>query len=197
MYRTIPRTALRHLARPIPIRRTFTSGALRASQPLAAPPRPPPFQTAPSPPRLPQHEQEIFEDLQRSSTGAFSTPRPRPTMNQSPHSAPLAASEQEPEPRREVGLAQDAERERIARMSGKATGTAEQDETEVDAVLVNARVRATGKGEELHPDVRRGALPEFEGEVNPKTGEVGGPKNEPLRWGDSGDWSYNGRVTDF
>jgi hypothetical protein len=26
---------------------------------------------------------------------------------------------------------------------------------------------------------------------------VGGPKNEPLRWGEKGDWSYNGRVTDF
>ncbi|KAL7812752.1 hypothetical protein V8C26DRAFT_406468 [Trichoderma gracile] len=43
----------------------------------------------------------------------------------------------------------------------------------------------------------RGAKPEFEGDVNPKTGEVGGPKNEPLRWGGNGDWSYNGRVTDF
>lgn len=43
----------------------------------------------------------------------------------------------------------------------------------------------------------RGAPPEFRGQVNPKTGEVGGPKNEPLRWGGSGDWSYNGRVTDF
>ncbi|UKZ78486.1 hypothetical protein TrVFT333_006226 [Trichoderma virens FT-333] len=39
--------------------------------------------------------------------------------------------------------------------------------------------------------------PEFEGDTNPKTGEVGGPKNEPLRWGGNGDWSYNGRVTDF
>lgn len=45
--------------------------------------------------------------------------------------------------------------------------------------------------------VFRGAAPEFEGDVNPKTGEVGGPKNEPLRWGSRGDWSYNGRVTDF
>ncbi|KYK58500.1 hypothetical protein DCS_05516 [Drechmeria coniospora] len=43
----------------------------------------------------------------------------------------------------------------------------------------------------------RGAPPEFEGDVNPKTGEVGGPKREPLRWGSQGDWSYNGRVTDF
>ncbi|TVY90009.1 Succinate dehydrogenase assembly factor 4, mitochondrial, partial [Lachnellula willkommii] len=65
---------------------------------------------------------------------------------------------------------------------------------------LNARVEAKGQGEELHPDIKRGAKPEFEGDVNPKTGEVGGPKNEPLRWGSTGergDWSYNGRVTDF
>ena len=43
----------------------------------------------------------------------------------------------------------------------------------------------------------RGAKPEFEGDTNPRTGEVGGPKNEPLRWGSGGDWSYNGRATDF
>lgn len=60
-----------------------------------------------------------------------------------------------------------------------------------------ARLAAKGDGEELHPNVRRGAKPEFEGDTNPKTGEVGGPKNEPLRWGVAGDWSYNGRVTDF
>ncbi|PKS12278.1 hypothetical protein jhhlp_001578 [Lomentospora prolificans] len=41
------------------------------------------------------------------------------------------------------------------------------------------------------------AKPEFEGEVNPKTGESGGPKTEPLRWGSQGDWSFNGKVTDF
>ena len=58
-------------------------------------------------------------------------------------------------------------------------------------------IPAEGDGGELHPDVRRGARPEFEGDVNPRTGEVGGPKNEPLRWGGGGEWSYNGRATDF
>lgn len=43
----------------------------------------------------------------------------------------------------------------------------------------------------------KGAKPEFEGDTNPRTGEVGGPKNEPLRWGGESDWSYNGKVTDF
>lgn len=37
-------------------------------------------------------------------------------------------------------------------------------------------------------------IPEFEGDVNPKTGERGGPKQDPLRYGD---YSFNGRVTDF
>jgi hypothetical protein len=120
----------------------------------------------PSPPRLPKEEQELFEKLQKQSTGAFSQPKPDPEptsqpsirmkINQSPDSA-------EPEIRFENG-------------------------------------KEIKKGEEFHPNMRRGAPPEFEGDVNPKTGEIGGPKNEPLRWGsthNSGDWSYNGRVTDF
>ena len=99
------------------------------------------FKSGPAPPRLPKEEQEIFEELQRRSTGAFSTPQ----VNQSPQ----------------------------------------------------AEIKVNGDGEELHPDAPRGVKPEFEGEKNPKTGEVGGPKNEPLRWGSGGDWSYGGRVTDF
>ena len=150
-----------------------------------------PFASTPAPPRLPKEDQELYERLQASSTGAFSTPkpsivvnpnstsssspttptstphRPRPQINQSPHSTPSEALE----------------------------GQRKADErTEQETI---ARVNATGKGEELHPDVRRGPKPEFEGERNPKTGEVGGPKNEPLRWGGGVDWSYNGRVTDF
>ncbi|EJD02600.1 uncharacterized protein FOMMEDRAFT_65032, partial [Fomitiporia mediterranea MF3/22] len=46
----------------------------------------------------------------------------------------------------------------------------------------------------LHPDARRPPPPEFEGDTNPVTGEVGGPKREPLR---HGDWSYSGRTSDF
>ncbi|EIN11919.1 hypothetical protein PUNSTDRAFT_119119 [Punctularia strigosozonata HHB-11173 SS5] len=51
----------------------------------------------------------------------------------------------------------------------------------------------------LHPDARRPVAPEFIGDVNPVTGEQGGPKNEPVhRWReDEGDWSFKGRVSDF
>ncbi|KAH7914148.1 hypothetical protein BJ138DRAFT_480133 [Hygrophoropsis aurantiaca] len=51
----------------------------------------------------------------------------------------------------------------------------------------------------LHPDARKPLVPEFEGDVNPRTGEQGGPKREPVgKWSeDGGDWSFKGRVSDF
>ncbi|KAH8705673.1 hypothetical protein BGW36DRAFT_16656 [Talaromyces proteolyticus] len=122
----------------------------------------PAFGDGPAPPRLPKEEQEIFEELQRQSTGAFSTPRSAPPkINQSPDSQPQT-----------VASTTQSESKRAS--AGSIT-----------------------QGEELHPDMRQGVKPEFDGEKNPKTGEIGGPKNEPLRWGHQGDWSYNGRVTDF
>ncbi|RVD82340.1 uncharacterized protein DFL_006768 [Arthrobotrys flagrans] len=46
-----------------------------------------------------------------------------------------------------------------------------------------------------HKDLLTGGeKPLFEGDRNPVTGEVGGPKTEPTKYGD---WSFNGRVTDF
>ncbi|KAI7897928.1 uncharacterized protein BX663DRAFT_526478 [Cokeromyces recurvatus] len=47
---------------------------------------------------------------------------------------------------------------------------------------------------EMHNDVIQKPKPEFEGDVNPKTGEVNGPKTEPVK---HNDWSFGGRVTDF
>lgn len=141
----------------------------------------PPFASGPAPPRLPKEDQEIYERLQRSSTGAFSTPKPSVVINQSPASSSSSSTQpslshinQSPHP--------------------EPPPTSDRDR---DLAAINARVQATGDGEELHADIRRGAKPEFEGERNPKTGENGGPKNEPLRWGGNVDWSYNGRVTDF
>lgn len=45
----------------------------------------------------------------------------------------------------------------------------------------------------FHPEYRH-VYADFEGEKNPETGEIGGPKQDPLR---HGDYSFNGRVTDF
>ena len=136
----------------------------------------PTFKAPPAPPRLPKEDQEIYEQLQRASTGAFSTPRPTLIVNQSPGGA-STGDQVKPT----ISQSSDAAGSKVNHVPNDVT----------------AKVTATGDGEELHPDIRRGARAEFEGDRNPKTGEVGGPKNEPLRWGGEVDWSYNGRVTDF
>lgn len=47
----------------------------------------------------------------------------------------------------------------------------------------------------LHPDFHYSNIkPDFDGDTNPQTGEVGGPKQDPLR---HGDYAFNCRVTDF
>lgn len=155
----------------MPARRMFSSTKLSWAGTLSG---------EPAPPRLPKAEQEIYEKLQRSSRGAFSAPNPNPLPEQEFTSQESQSWRAKPQidPFSRSGV-QPASTEEIS-----ITGS-------------NPRVQATGEGDELHPDIRRGAQPEFEGEKNPKTGEVGGPKNEPLRWGGKADWSYNGRVTDF
>ncbi|KAI9341919.1 hypothetical protein BDR26DRAFT_836660 [Obelidium mucronatum] len=51
------------------------------------------------------------------------------------------------------------------------------------------------KTDERHPDAPLTDGRVFEGDKNPKTGEVNGPKGpEPTRYGD---WEKNGRVYDF
>ncbi|KAJ3131747.1 hypothetical protein HK101_004683 [Irineochytrium annulatum] len=51
------------------------------------------------------------------------------------------------------------------------------------------------QGRDRHRDAPKVAKREFEGEENPATGEVGGPKGkEPTRYGD---WERKGRVFDF
>jgi len=158
------------------------------------------FATGPAPPRLPPKEQEEFERLQRSSTGAFSKPPPSVTVSQrsSPSEAPAQSLPQiNQSPASTTRTPPQINQSPASQSDTKASRVPAED---IEIVAVNARVWATREGEELHPDIRRGAKPEFEGDVNPVTGEVGGPKNEPLRWGSTGergDWSYNGRVTDF
>jgi len=116
--------------------RTFTTSPLVLEKKPSSPSSPPPWASQPGPPRLPKEEQEIFDKLQKSSTGAFST------------------------------------------MKSDAPPDIKIDEPS-DVM-------------EQHPNMRRGEKPLFEGERNPQTGEVGGPKTNPLKYGD---YAYNGRVT--
>ncbi|KAL1841441.1 hypothetical protein VTJ49DRAFT_7056 [Mycothermus thermophilus] len=130
------------------------------------------IQNSPSPPRLPPEQQAEFERLQRAAEAALSS-----------HTSIPAASTSEQQQA-------DASLSTSRHVSMPSSDP--------------AQVRAAGAApsESLGADtfsggIRRGAPPEFEGDKNPKTGEIGGPKNEPLRWGAKGDWSFNGRVTDF
>ncbi|GAA5979122.1 hypothetical protein JCM10908_002812 [Rhodotorula pacifica] len=66
-------------------------------------------------------------------------------------------------------------------------------DSDTDTATVADKSRADPE-QEMHPDLRRKPKPEFQGDLNPVTGEVGGPKIEPLK---HGDWQYGGRATDF
>ncbi|KAF2866216.1 hypothetical protein BDV95DRAFT_458810, partial [Massariosphaeria phaeospora] len=146
------------------------------------------FTSGPAPPRLPKDEQELFERLQRQSSGAFSTPRP---ASDSKSNTAAADADLDVDTNARIQLNQS---------QSPASNSSPSPSSSADT---RAQINQSPDSEEggdnggFHPNMRRGAPPEFEGEVNPKTGEVGGPKNEPLRWGGQGDYSYNGRVTDF
>lgn len=133
----------------------------------------------PSPPRLPPDQQAEFEQLVREA-------------QESAAAASLA----------------DAMKDAVALSNARAKAVAAAElEDERNEAALKAEATPPSSNSSKSPTaglngnpiegVWRGAPPEFEGERNPRTGEVGGPKNEPLRWGAAGDWSYNGRVTDF
>ncbi|KAI1734572.1 DUF1674-domain-containing protein [Xylaria scruposa] len=129
------------------------------------------FQTGPSPPRLPASEQAEFERLQRTAnTQAGFNATSTPDFSSS--SSPPSPSNPTTNPA-------------VVAQSTTTTTEGKEVVVENDGVALSTT------------PLRKGAPPEFEGETNPRTGEVGGPKNEPLRWGAGGDYSYNGRVTDF
>ncbi|KAF8757286.1 hypothetical protein RHS01_03708 [Rhizoctonia solani] len=76
----------------------------------------------------------------------------------------------------------------------------QREQREFEELVRNAQAPAASatvnQGEELHPDARRPIAPGFIGEVNPKTGERGGPKQEPVPKGRN-DWSYGGELPTF
>jgi hypothetical protein len=79
----------------------------------------------------------------------------------------------------------------------------QEQQREFEELLRQVQTPLTAEAEtalDMHPDARKPLKAEFEGDVNPITGEEGGPQREPVgRWGKDpgGDWSFKGRVTDF
>ncbi|KAK3345586.1 hypothetical protein B0H65DRAFT_589176 [Neurospora tetraspora] len=131
------------------------------------------LQRGPAPPRLPADQQAEFERLQAAAEAALYTHTTIPTIPTNPATA--------------------SSPENNSKHVTQPTG----DNNTVKVAGVEAPVIIEDAAQTFSGGIRKGAPPEFEGDKNPKTGEIGGPKNEPLRWGAGGDWSYNGRVTDF
>ncbi|TQV95181.1 hypothetical protein V2A60_009765 [Cordyceps javanica] len=107
-------------------------------------------------------------------------------------------------PAKEQAEFERLQREAAVSSAFQPVGVAEAEAAEAAAADTTSTPTTTttttsAAGSELNEGggLYRGARPEFDGDKNPRTGEVGGPKNEPLRWGSEGDWSYNGKVTDF
>ncbi|KAG2235082.1 hypothetical protein BDF21DRAFT_421339 [Thamnidium elegans] len=73
-------------------------------------------------------------------------------------------------------------------------GNKAQQKEMLDLIRKKQESNASSNGTDLHQDAMKKPTPEFTGDVNPKTGEVNGPKNEPVK---HNDWSFGGRVTDF
>lgn len=73
-------------------------------------------------------------------------------------------------------------------------GNKKQQKEMLDLIRKKQTKDANSNGTDLHDDAIKKPAPEFKGDVNPKTGEVNGPKNEPVK---HNDWSFGGRVTDF
>ncbi|KAJ6440692.1 Extragenic suppressor of kinetochore protein 1 [Purpureocillium lavendulum] len=156
------------------------------------------FTARPSPPKLPADQQAEFERLQRAAavSSAF---QQQPSSSSSSSSSPSTSSSSSSSTTSATTATSGAATPPSTAQSRHATNPVDSPTSASASASASASTATTT--EEAQADVNqglfRGAPPEFEGDVNPKTGEVGGPKNEPLRWGGGGDWSYNGRVTDF
>ncbi|CAK7564570.1 MAG: hypothetical protein SEPTF4163_002464 [Sporothrix epigloea] len=151
----------------------------------------------PAPPRLPPDEQAEFEMLvrkARESAAAASLADAVAEANAKAEAEAAAAAAAAAKEAQEVKAVAAAAAAAVAAAATTSTATAQ--ETGASTTTSSQKPNTALNGNPIE-GVWRGAPPEFDGERNPKTGEVGGPKNEPLRWGSSGDWSFNGRVTDF
>ncbi|KAI3551160.1 hypothetical protein CTAM01_05031 [Colletotrichum tamarilloi] len=137
------------------------------------------FSRGPAPPRLPADQQAEFERLQRQASVSSAFQHLVEEQSEPPADASSTSADSSPS----------------SSVATEATTTATATEP-ATAATATPTIAATDE-DTMHPNYVRGAPAEFEGDVNPRTGEVGGPKREPLRWGSGGDWSYNGRVTDF
>lgn len=80
---------------------------------------------------------------------------------------------------------QKAFEESVKKVQNPANTEAGSDYTQnADGEIVLKTKKATEEELTMHPDFRRKPKAEFEGATNPETGEIGGPKVNPLSHGE-------------
>ncbi|CAG8457387.1 15838_t:CDS:2 [Funneliformis mosseae] len=118
----------------------------------------------------------LFRNSQQSSSHLFFRNLPS-LFIQSYSTEPLFKSRPAPVP-----LANPREQKEFEELVRKNQGSFTSDSVQMDEEELLSST---------HPDLRKKPPPQFEGDKNPETGEIGGPKQEPLI---HGDWSYAGGL---
>ncbi|KAK4097065.1 hypothetical protein N658DRAFT_500879, partial [Parathielavia hyrcaniae] len=181
LLRPLLRLPLTHPSRTRTRTRTLTTTARQSASSSF-------LDSSPAPPRLPADQQAEFERLQRAAEAALSTHTSVPNNTNTPPPSPLSTSRRVTTPSSTTPF---------FNTNTNTTATTQPQATNTTTAAAQPQPQQTISAGSLSAGIRQGAPPEFEGDRNPKTGEVGGPKNEPLRWGGAGDWSYNGRGAGF
>ncbi|WLF77000.1 hypothetical protein PVL30_000708 [Lodderomyces elongisporus] len=132
------------------------------------------------PPKLPKEEQEEFERLQQRAQTQIAIEEYNDQIR-----AQQAAQVQAQEEAAQVENTNAAANHKV-----NESGNENENENERPPPVVNP-----SGDSDIGSFAYLKIIPEFEGDVNPKTGERGGPKQDPLRNGE--EWTYNGRTIDF
>ncbi|KAK7684857.1 hypothetical protein QCA50_012106 [Cerrena zonata] len=89
---------------------------------------------------------------------------------------------------------QQEEFEKLQRIANSQAAIEEFNKQNAESGLVSSNLAGDVEAQQMKTDIGRfnqyfKTVPEFEGDVNPATGERGGPKQDPLKHGN--DWSFN------
>lgn len=129
----------------------------------------------------------------RAAFASTSSPSAALLRRSASTSRPLAAAKPLPTARPGPPKLPRAEQREFERLVAAASTSGAFSTPPEQPPQVAAAVSGTAE-QTAHPDARRTPKPDFEGERNPVTGEIGGPKKDPLL---HREWTYGGRATDF
>ncbi|CAO1624919.1 unnamed protein product [Parajaminaea phylloscopi] len=132
----------------------------------------------PGPPSLPREQQKEFDRLIKERGNQLQFKRPDPQSS------------------RQAADSTTGTTSAAAAGSGAGAGATVSSSSSNASRTQSASASAPSiSGSDVHPNARKPPPPDFQGDENPLTGEVGGPKKDPLQW--EREWTYGGRATDF